>query len=675
MSEESVFHNTFDRDVGSVLQGQTLHVHYGPNRIPPREGPLVEAAWIGRERDVERIAADLAAGRPAALYGEGGIGKTALAAQVIEDVRDRYPDGQLYVDLGTDTRDPAQELRDMLLRLNVDVSQIPEGLKGRRALYQSVTRGMAILVVVDGVVGDRQAALFRPASATSGYLVVGQSLQDASYTQHEVGPLDPDHAAEYLRRACPNLVEGTPARLVAELGSKPADLFALAKLVRHRSLTGLFEVREALAGSNLFDGIYDGLSESAKWLHRMLESLPNREIEGDLTQIFEGSGDWTKGALDSFTELEAVGLVKSSRPGWYRLEYQITGAQGRHARDGAVRSDVHSSVRDALIWHIRRAQLADHAIMKTRMRFAPALPRHISAKPFTSDAAAMEWFRTLYPVLHRSLLVTSRQQRHTDLTWALAEALWAYYANTSQYGDAAEAYRAARAVADGPHAEAHLSSLLAMCLTRIGGFDEAEQVLDQAMEALEAAPPTVERAEAVNRTRLKGIVTEAFGRLRQRQGRLDEARKVLRRSSAYLAELGESRAVGIRLRVIAEIYQSEGRFEDAVATWTYAAEQFDPGTDWRNRDGALLDIAMLRLRCGDTGVLAEIDGLLKPFEKGGYWQTVAETHERVAEATGEGGGPDRERLERALRLFDAHGAVLDAERVRRTLGLNGFDEH
>lgn len=674
MSEESAFHNTFDGGVERLIQGRTIHVHYGPNRIPPREGPPVDGAWIGREREVERIAADIAARRPVAIHGEGGIGKTALAAQVIDHLRDRYPDGQLYVDLGTDTDDPAEVLYGMLLSLNVDSSQIPKGLNRRLGMYQSVTRGLALLVVIDGVVSEGQASRFRPASPASGYLVVGQPLQDASFARHEVGPLEPGHAAEFLRRACPNLVEGAPERLVAELGSKPADLSALAKLVRHRSLTGLFEVREALGGSSLFTGIYDSLSESAKWLHRMLESLPNREFEGDLTQIFEGSVDWTKGALDPFSELEALGLVKSHRPGWYRLEYQITGVGGRHARIGAVRSDVHGSVRDALIWHIRRAQLADHAIMKARMRFAPPLPRHIAAKPFTGEATAIEWFRTLYPVLHRSLLVTAKQRLHTDLTWALAEALWAFYANASRYEDAAEAYRAARAVADGPHAEAHLSSLLAMCLIRIGGFDEAEQVLDHAMEALESAPPAADRAEAVDRTRLKGIVTEAFGRLRQGQGRFDDARDVLLRSCEYMAEAGESRAVGIRLRVIAETYQAEGRFEDAVATWTQAAEQFDPGTDWRNRNGALLDIAMLRLRRGDTGVVPEIDDLLKPFEQGGYWQTVAETHERVAEATGEDGNPDRDRLERALRLFGAHGAVLDAARVRQRLGLNGSGE-
>jgi hypothetical protein len=93
----------------------------------------------------------------------------------------------------------------------------------------------------------------------------------------------------------------------------------------------------------------------------------------------------------------------------------------------------------------------------------------------------MEWFRTLYPALHDSQLIAIRHG-WSDLAWALAEALWAYYANSSRDRDAATVYRAALGAADDPKAMSQLSALLAMCLLKTGDLVEADQVLERAMD-------------------------------------------------------------------------------------------------------------------------------------------------------------------------------------------------
>jgi tetratricopeptide (TPR) repeat protein len=681
--------NSFNGDVRNVFQGGHVEVHMGPAAVGPQEGPLVRADWVGRERDLEVITEALHRGRPVALAGDEGSGKTAVAAMVLDRNRARFPEGQLYVDL--DDEEASQALHSMLIRLNVDAGQIPPNLEGRASLLQSVTRGRALLIVVDGVTRAREAALFRPTSKNAGYMVVTQiPLRDPDYLEHRVGPLEPAAAAEHLRAACPNLAEAVVPRLIEEFGGHPADLRGLAGLIRHRSLSSLFEVREALAGASLFDGVYGGLSDSAKWLYRLLGSLPNSEFERALTGIFTGSRDWAvEGVPAPFAELLDAELVRETRPGWYRVQHGIAGDGDRSVPAASVPVELFSAAYDSLAWHARRAQLADIAVMgRDRLRYAPRLPVRVDPPAFGGSAEAMEWFRTLHPALQDSVRIAARH-RWSDLTWALVEALWAYFANTAQDREAAACFRTALAVADDPIAIGQLSSMLGMSLLKTEEFGEAGTVLDHGLEVATAALRSVEDPSDHLRCKaLIGTLAEVLGRLRRRERRFEEAHDLLSMSLANAEDLQRPKAVGIRLRALAELYQDQGECHQAEQTWELAVERSREAGDERNAVGAELDVAMLRFRRGDAEALAAVDGALAQVCRAGLWQAAAETHERIAWILAErdvalpsaaiGAAreprperPYEERLRRALELYETHGALLDAERVRRTLELNG----
>ncbi|WP_026930621.1 hypothetical protein [Glycomyces tenuis] len=672
MSEESfTVRNAFDGEVGNVIQGGTVNVHNGPQMIVPREGPRVRPEWTGRESELASIGASLAEGRPVAVVGDAGIGKTALAAMAIDRYRDRYPRGQLYIVL--DGEKVQGVLQSVLLRLNVSPSQIPSSQEGCLSLYHSVTRDQALLVAVDGVVGEREAALFRPASPTSGYVVASRvPLPDQDYRSIPLEPLAVEDAAGFLRDVCPNLAEDLPPRLVQVFGSKPADLNLLAGLIAHRSLVELVEVREVVGEGDLFTGVYNGLSRSARWLYRLLGAIPNREFEREVVGILHGAKGWDhEGVLGAFTELRTARLVVEHREGWHRIE--TTEAFERPGPTEPVPLDLFSAARDSLIWHVRRAQLADRTVMEAPLRFAPPLPGHITAREFNGRPEAMEWYRTLYPALCDFLKVAT-EQHWPDLAWALAEALWAYYANAALDHEAAKQYEAVLGITADPVARAQLNSMLAMCLTKCGNETEAELAVDDGWDAVAAA----ERSpEVPDRTcmALKGLVTEALGRLRKHQRRFDEAVEALRRSAEFMEAIGRPKAVGIRLRVVAEIYEERGELDLAVTTWELAATWFETDGDRRNRLGTLLDIAMLRFRRGDAGALARVDELLEDLVKESLWQTVAETHERVAAVLVERGEPHLDRAKLALHLFTAHGDVIGAERVRIAFGISEADGH
>ncbi|MEU9075745.1 BTAD domain-containing putative transcriptional regulator [Kitasatospora sp. NPDC048538] len=94
------------------------------------------------------------------LAGIGGVGKTTLAVHVAHRVRSDFPDGQLYVDLrgaGASPADPVVVLGDFLHALGV--TENPDSLEQRAALYRSQLAGRRMLILLDNA---RDAEQIRP---------------------------------------------------------------------------------------------------------------------------------------------------------------------------------------------------------------------------------------------------------------------------------------------------------------------------------------------------------------------------------------------------------------------------------------------------------------------------------------------------------------------------------
>ncbi|WP_246366578.1 AfsR/SARP family transcriptional regulator [Nonomuraea rhodomycinica] len=127
--------------------------------------------FTGRDRELARLDALLAtaAEQPTALViaavtGAPGVGKTALAVHWAHRVRDRFPDGQLYVNLrGFDQSGrpmtPVEAMRAFLDALGVAADRVPAAIEAQTGLYRSLLAGRRMLVVLDNA---RDAEQVRP---------------------------------------------------------------------------------------------------------------------------------------------------------------------------------------------------------------------------------------------------------------------------------------------------------------------------------------------------------------------------------------------------------------------------------------------------------------------------------------------------------------------------------
>ncbi|MFD0823350.1 AAA family ATPase, partial [Micromonospora zhanjiangensis] len=153
----------------------------------PAQLPLDIPGFLGRDEELDRLAAVLRAGaaRPTAvtvcvLSGTAGVGKTTLAVHWAHRVRDRFPDGQLYVNLrGFDPTGTAvssgDAVRAFLAALGVAPHRVPDDPSARTALYRSLLAGRRVLVVLDNARDAEQVRPLLPGSPDCLVLVTSRN--------------------------------------------------------------------------------------------------------------------------------------------------------------------------------------------------------------------------------------------------------------------------------------------------------------------------------------------------------------------------------------------------------------------------------------------------------------------------------------------------------------------
>ncbi|MBD0347505.1 MAG: adenylate/guanylate cyclase domain-containing protein, partial [Thermoleophilia bacterium] len=168
--------------------------------------PVQPSPLVGRERELDEVAALLAENRVVTLTGPGGSGKTRLALQVAADAQDDFPDGVYWV--------PLQTIRDPELVLPA-IAQAVEA-QGPAAEHIADRRVLLVLDNLEQVL-EAAADIAQLLAATPNAKAVSTSrepLRIAGEREYAVEPLPLDDAVSLFRERA---AVAEPADVVREI--------------------------------------------------------------------------------------------------------------------------------------------------------------------------------------------------------------------------------------------------------------------------------------------------------------------------------------------------------------------------------------------------------------------------------------------------------------------------
>jgi tetratricopeptide (TPR) repeat protein/DNA-binding SARP family transcriptional activator len=630
-----------------------------PRQLPPAPssftGRLVELDTLlslpGRAEDSVGVGGTVLI---TAADGMAGVGKTALAIHAAHRLAERYPDGQLFLDLhghtqGHEPRSSAEVLDWFLRALGVPAQQVPAEAEQRAALYRERLADSHVLIVLDNAFDEAQVRPLIPGGVGCLVLVTSRrrlkGLEDARTLTLDVLP--PADAVALLRA-----VAGTErispddpvAREIAELcGRLPLALRIAAALLRHRPswtleypadrlrdgrqrITALSDSARDVQAA--FDLSYQGLDTMHQRLFRSLGAVPGPDFD-----------EYAAGALVDaapsdvprlLRDLAEHDLITEHSPGRYRL-HDLIRAHAQAIAD----TDRAAALGRLLDYYQQSANRAEALVArypKPKPVPVPAVgPVPVHAPDLPDPASAWAWLRVERPnllaALHQATALT-QNDRITALTSGLATLLridGPWMLAIDLHSDAADAARRngdrlseARALTDlgdvrtvaGDHsgAEHALQRAInlyrdlgerhgqAIALTWLGNVRGLSGDYPGAAYELQAA---LELWRELGERHGQARAQSTLGNVRRMTGDLPEARRDLEEALRLCRDLGDRRGQATTLTWLAEVRKTTGDLPGARRDLEEALRLCRGLGDRRGQAGALNWLGKVRGLAGD----------------------------------------------------------------------------
>jgi DNA-binding SARP family transcriptional activator/tetratricopeptide (TPR) repeat protein len=522
----------------------------GPARLGPRQLPAPPQLFTGRVLELAELAKihDASTVVITAIDGMAGVGKTALAVQAAHQMVDRYPDGQLFIDLhgyteGVAPVEPGKALDWMLRSLGVAGERIPADLDERAGLYRSRLADQRMVIVLDNAATEAQVRPLLPGAP--GCLVLVTSRRRLAGLDHthtlSLDTLPRADAIALVRQTVgDSRLASQPPELVDELvelcGRLPLAIrIAAARLRCHPTWDLAYLVQrlrdqqhrlvELAAGPRsvtaALDLSYQYLSADQQRAYRLLGLHPGPDIDPYAAAALLDATLPQAGRL--LEQLLDVHLLLEPTPGRYWF-HDLARA---HAADTAARDERQPSGSvDRLLDYFRHtAAVAMDAAYPYERQRRPQVTAALTPAPTLSDpATALAWLDGEMP----SLLAAARYATEHDRSAHLLD----------------------------------VSSILHRHLRTRGPYHDAVALHQQAL--------TTARATGQQATELDALT--ALGQVLRLQIRYEQAADHFGQALRLARTIGHHAAEPEALIALGHIHRSQGRYVQATEHYQQATQ-------------------------------------------------------------------------------------------------------
>ncbi|HEV2371744.1 MAG TPA: BTAD domain-containing putative transcriptional regulator, partial [Streptosporangiaceae bacterium] len=562
-----------------------------PRQLPPDTG-----GFAGRQQELAVLAglADQAAKAVVVCVvdGTGGVGKTALAVHAAHRLAERFPDGQLYVDLrgfgpGQPAVAPVEALRGFLRALGAYPPRMQADLDELTAMYRSVLAGRRMLVLLDNAASTGQVRPLLPGSpgclvlVTSRRRLAGLAAREGA-VRLSLGSLSAAEASLVLRATLGSLrFDAEPQaageiarscgflplalRIAADhLADKPALRLAdlAGQLVAEQDRLDLLTVDddEDSAVRAVFSWSYQALRPDVARMFRLLSLHPGAEVSVEAAAALAAATQGDAARLVSV--LVGMHLLAPAVPGRYRFHDLVRIYAAECARADETEQARAAATRRLVTWYLHTVAAADR-LLTPGARYIPLAepPPYCVPLDFDSHEHAVRWCEAQQASLVAAIGLAAGLGED-DMVWKLhvvaGRVLMNLKPGDAWVADSATALAAARRAGD-RDGEARVLVTIGRFYSVTGRHEEAVECSQQALRLWQDLGDKHGECGA-----LLDLGADCFDSAPGKPGSHQEALGYFRRARDIAHEIGASYVEGAALICTGQIYGDMGRHTEAL---------------------------------------------------------------------------------------------------------------
>ncbi|MDX3749596.1 cyclophane-containing RiPP biosynthesis TPR protein HaaT [Streptomyces sp. AK08-02] len=597
------------------------------------------------------------------IDGMPGVGKTTFAVHVGHVLAERFPDGQLFVNLNGHTpgRSPVQAteaLASLLAAAGVPTQQIPVGddvgaiTEARAAMWRTRLAGRKALLILDNAASYRQLEPLLPGA--SGCLVLVTSRKRLAAQEEVVVPVEalpPEHAVDLFVRLSGRPVDALDRDVLQELvrlcGCLPLGVSLLAARLRHHPSWSAEDLRgrlvvargrlgELRAGERAvaaaFDLSYRDLVPERQRFFRSLGFYPGTDLDAYVGAALGAvSVVMAREQLDGLYDAHLIDEHPGSR---YRL-HDLLRDYARGLADEGDSMDHVQAVQRVCTYYLAALAVANEHIVRGGAELPPPPDgaAQVETPAMESRAAALSWLETERPNILASIRRANELALHGPVI-RLAAAMAPFLRQAGPWDQAVGLHRTAAEAARQTGDQRVLADALAeLGVVRrfMAAYPEATEALGEAATQYDAVGDRRGKADALNQA---GIVwyltadneaaaraqTEALALYRELGVRLGQANAladlgmVRRQTSDFAAsveaqsealsiyrELGDRYGEANSLRDLGIVHSLMGEYERAAQRHHEAFDIYKELDDLVHQAYALNELGVVRRLTDDLG--------------------------------------------------------------------------